>query len=472
MRNVCGVTLPPPSTRPDPRAGPASAQASVGTGGSGTGSERPSVKGLKPLLQVVGLRRLVTVRLLTSFGDGAFQGALANAVLFDPSHRSTPADIAAGFAVLLLPYSVIGPFAGALLDRWSRRQVIIWANMIRAAVIAILAILLAFGIPTWMLFTIALVVIGAGRFVGSGLSASLPHVIANDSLVGANSLATTAGSIATVIGGGYAIGLRGLLGPSHVSDAAVTASVLLFYVGSALVAMRFTRQALGPDETDEPPQTMLALLQGFAGGFKHIMERPTVRLAITMVVLVRFCFGLSTLIVLLLFQHHFTHHQGWLRPGVQGIGEVLAVSAVGVFLGAVTTAPAVRRLGRTRYVVVLLVGSALVALISGSQFTMLSIMITAFVLAFSYQSSKVCADAVVQSDSADAHIGRVFALYDTASNILYVAAFVLGVALVPFDGRSLLVVILITVVYLATAAAYGLGLRGIERKACSVQHPA
>lgn len=425
---------------------------------------KPSARGLKPLLKVVGLRRLVSVRLLTSFGDGAFQGALANAVLFDPSHRSTPADIATGFAVLLLPYSIIGPFAGALLDRWSRRQVIIWANVVRSLVIAALAVLLAFGIPTWALFATALVVTGAGRFVGSGLSASLPHVIANDSLVGANSLATTAGSIAAVLGGGFAIGLRGLLGPSHGSDAFVTATVIIFYLGSILTARRFARPALGPDETDEPRQTLLAVLQGFAGGFRHIMARPTVALAIGMVVLVRFCFGLSTLIVLLLFQHHFTHQQGLLRPGMQGIGEVLAVSAVGLFLGAVTTAPTVRRLGRTRYVVILLVASAVVALASGARFTMISTLITAFVLAFSYQASKVCADAVVQADCDDAHIGRVFALYDTANNIFYVLAFVLGVALVPFDGRSLPVVILVTVVYLATGGGYGLGVRRHERR--------
>jgi hypothetical protein len=114
-------------------------------------------------------------------------------------------------------------------------------------------------------------------------------------------------------------------------------------------------------------------------------------------------------------------------------------------------------------VVVLLSGSAIVVLVSGWQFTMISTLITAFVLAFSYQASKVCADAVVQSDSDDAHIGRVFALYDTANNIFYVLAFVLGVALVPFDGRSPGVVILVAVVYVLTATFYGLGVRKYER---------
>ena len=191
------------------------------------------MRGLLHLLQVRSLRRLVFVRLLSSFGDGAFQGALAVLVLFSPERQTDPAEIAAGFAVLLLPYSIIGPFAGALLDRWSRRRVIVWANLIRCALVGIVAIQIAAGLPSIILFVTALLIMGVGRFVGSGLSASMPHTVAQDSLVGANALATTAGAIATAIGGGYAIGLRTMLGEASSRVAVITASVLLFYLASA-----------------------------------------------------------------------------------------------------------------------------------------------------------------------------------------------------------------------------------------------
>ena len=36
------------------------------------------------------------------------------------------------FAVLYLPYSLIGPFAGVFIDRWSRRQIIVYGALIRA----------------------------------------------------------------------------------------------------------------------------------------------------------------------------------------------------------------------------------------------------------------------------------------------------------------------------------------------------
>lgn len=451
LRTVRGVTR-----SSHPAAGAASAGAAIGAPPKAAGvAGRPSVRGLLPLLKVPGLRRLMSVRVLTAFGDGAFQGALASLVLFDPSSKSTPAEIATAFTVLLLPYSIIGPFAGALLDRWSRRQVIFWANLFRALVIGILAMLLAIGIPTAVLFAMALLVTGAGRFVGSGLSASLPHVIASDSLVGANSLTTTVGAVAGVVGGGYAIALKGLLGSSNGAAAGVTATVILFYLGAAFFARGFAVDALGPDETDEPPQPLFAVLQGLAAGFRHIVQRPTVGINIAMVTLVRFCFGIATLVVLLLFRHYFTEPHGLLKAGAAGIGEVLGTAGLGLFLGAVLTAPAVAWLGRTRYVACLLSVTAVIVVSAGLQFTQLCTLIATLMIAFAYQSSKICADTVVQSDADDAHIGRVFALYDTANNILYVAGFVLGVALVPVDGLSRTAVILVGVVFVATAAVYG-----------------
>jgi MFS family permease len=422
---------------------------------SGGTAARPSVRGLLHLWQVRGLRRLVFVRVLSSFGDGAFQGALAVLVLFSPERQTDPAEIALGFVVLLLPYSIIGPFAGALLDRWSRRRVIVWANLIRCALVGVVAIQIATRLPSAVLFITALLIMGVGRFVGSGLSASLPHTVAKDSLVGANALATTAGAVATAVGGGYAIVLRGLLGEASGRIAAITASVLLFYLAAALIASRFKLMQLGPDETDEPAQPLKAVLQGFASGLHHVLARPTVGLAVLVVMVVRFCFGLCTLIVLLLFQKHFTEGMWLLRTGASGIAEVLAVGAIGVFSGAVVTAPVVRKIGRTRYLVILLTTTAVLGVAFGCQFTIWSTMITTFIVGFAYQSSKVCMDSVVQADSDDAYVGRVFALYDTANNLCYVAAFGIGVVLLPPDGAGVGAVFLIGALFMITGIGYG-----------------
>ena len=149
-------------------------------------------------------RRLLLVRLLGQFGDGVFQAALAGAVLFNPERQAHASEIAAGFAVLLLPYSFIGPFAGVLLDRWWRQRVLVVANLVRAVLVLGVAAEMAVGIDNEPFYVSALVVVSVNRFVLSTLSASLPHVVDPPELVTANALSTTCGGIATTLGGGSA----------------------------------------------------------------------------------------------------------------------------------------------------------------------------------------------------------------------------------------------------------------------------
>src|SRR3954470_21959164 len=89
--------------------------------------------------------RLLELRTVSQFGDGLFQAGLAGGLLFNPERAAGPWEIAGAFAVLFLPYSLLGPFAGALLDRWDRRVVLIGANLARLFLTLCVASLLAFG---------------------------------------------------------------------------------------------------------------------------------------------------------------------------------------------------------------------------------------------------------------------------------------------------------------------------------------
>ena len=93
-----------------------------------------------------GFRRLLAVRFAAQWGDGMFQAALGGAVLFNPEREADPLAVAAGLAVVLLPYSVVGPFAGALLDRWDRRRVLLVANLVRAVLTLVVAVIVFAGV--------------------------------------------------------------------------------------------------------------------------------------------------------------------------------------------------------------------------------------------------------------------------------------------------------------------------------------
>src|SRR6266516_7645666 len=98
------------------------------------------------VLRRAGFRRLYVTRLSSQAADGVFQASLAGAVLFNPERAATPAEVAAGFAVLLLPYSLVGPFAGVLLDRWRRQRVLAVANLLRCLAVGAVAAEVAAGV--------------------------------------------------------------------------------------------------------------------------------------------------------------------------------------------------------------------------------------------------------------------------------------------------------------------------------------
>jgi MFS family permease len=411
-------------------------------------------------------RRLLATRLVSQWGDGLFQVGLAGAVLFNPEREADPLAIAAGFAVLLLPYSLVGPFAGALLDRWDRRKVIMIASLARGAFVLLTAVAVGAGLAGLPLYFSALVVTGFSRFIGAGLSAALPHVVPEDHLVEANALAATLGALVAVFGGGCAIGLRALFGAGDGGSSWTTATGVIASVGCAWVASKFVAGVLGPDEVDEPNRAITAVAHGLWDGAKAAWRTPSVVGALGALLAHRAAFGMSLLVTLLLMRYAFTD-MGLLRAGMAGLGEVAIAGGAGILLAGVTTDRIVDRLGTRNTICAALILAAVSQLALGLPMTLPTILLASFVITFSGQVVKLNVDTAVQHDIGDEVRGRVFALYDTLFNITQVIAVTIAAAVVPLDGRSPGLVLAATALYLIGLTNYLLFLSR-QRQA---QHP-
>jgi hypothetical protein len=99
---------------------------------------------LRACLASRGFRRLLWTRLASQGADGFFQAGLAGNILFNPDQHASAIKIATGFAVLLLPYSLVSPYVGVFLDRWPRRNILAEANLARAALVLPTATLIWF----------------------------------------------------------------------------------------------------------------------------------------------------------------------------------------------------------------------------------------------------------------------------------------------------------------------------------------
>jgi MFS family permease len=405
-----------------------------------------------------GFRRLLFCRLASQWADGLFQAGLAGAVLFNPERQADPLAIAGGFAVILIPYSVVGPFAGALLDRWDRRRLLIVANFLRVLLVLLAAAADGFGLSNGPLYAAALLVMGTSRFTGAGLSAALPHVVEPRDLVTGNSLVATLSSVVTAIGGATAFGLRTVLGAGNVGSAQVTSVAIVGALVSAMFAAQFAVGALGPDEVDEPSRAFAAVAKGMVDGGRAALRAPSVAAGFIALAAHRIAYGASLLVVVLLMKYAL-HSRGMMRAGAGGLTEAVAAGAAGLVIAGLLTPGLVNRFGRPRVVIAGLLVACVGLVALGLPMTVPTLLAATFVVTFCGQTVKLNVDAAIQRDVADQSRGRVFAVSDTVFN----AAMVIGVSvvalLVPTDGRSPGVVIGTAAVYLVGLAGYTLVLR-------------
>ena len=200
-------------------------------------------------------RRLLAVRIAIQSSDGVLQVALAAYVLFSPERQPDAVSIAVVLAITLLPFSILGPFTAVVIDRVSRRQVLIVANLARAVVALGLAALVATGLQTLgaqaLIYTGLLLAMSLNRFLLAALSASLPHTIDPGEYMVANSVVPTVGPAGLLIGVAVATPLRLMLGhmmPDYQANAILFIIATAGFVLSAVMALWIPRRQLGPDE--------------------------------------------------------------------------------------------------------------------------------------------------------------------------------------------------------------------------------
>ncbi|MER5431001.1 MFS transporter [Streptomyces sp. NPDC002588] len=410
------------------------------------------VRDLRVLLRIGTFRRLLAVRLLSQCADGVYQVALAAYVVFSPEKQTSPGAIASAMAVLLLPYSLVGPFAGVLLDRWRRRQVLLYGNLLRALLASATAVLMLGHVPDWLFYASALCVTAVNRFVLAGLSAALPRVVDAERLVLANSLSPTAGTLAAVAGGGLAFVVRLVVADT---DAAVVLLGSGLYLCSAFMSLTMAVDLLGPDRERIPARLTAALrgtARGLASGVRHLTEpkRREAAWALGSITLMRFCYGALTVVVLMLCRYAWSSDPD---QGLALLGLAVGISGVGFFVAAVLTPPAAGRLGPGRWIVVCSATAAVLELALMLPFTRATTFVAAFVLGLVTQGAKIATDTVVQSSVADGFRGRIFSLYDVLFNVAFVGAAGVAALMLPPDGRSAALVITVAVIYGAIAAA-------------------
>jgi MFS family permease len=421
-------------------------------------TERSFASDLLVVLRGAGFRKLFAVRLASQASDGAFQVGLASLVFFSPDRATTPEAVAIAAVVTVLPYTLIGPFAGVLLDVWPRRQVLLYANALRALMVVGVAALVLVGAVGAPLYLAALACLSVNRFFLAGLGASLPHVVPRHELVMANSVSPTCGTVAALLGAGLGYGLRVLLGTGDDTDAVVLLLSAVGYLIAAALAARMSRDLLGPNERAPLSWTSFRsvgrdVVHDLRDGARHVSERRRAARALAVIGAHRIGFSVMTVTLMLLCRNYF-NDPAEVDNGLALLAQALTANALGIAAAALITPLAAARFGPWRWIGGCIAAAAVIQAVFVVHLDLPTLFIGTFALGLTAQGSKICVDAVLQDTVDDGFRGRVFSLYDVVFNAAFVAAAGLAVLLLPSDGYSRPVYAGVSVLFAVAAISY------------------
>ncbi len=145
-------------------------------------------------------------------------------------------DTAAVFLIQLVIDVALGPYGGALADRWDLRRTIVATNILQA--LTLLPLLAASRDRVWIVFLVAAAQAILQQVNNPASFALVPRVVTDEQLVSANAAFATGGSISRLVGaplGGIAVGLGGL-DTIVVIDAITFMAVAIAVAGVTTVA--------------------------------------------------------------------------------------------------------------------------------------------------------------------------------------------------------------------------------------------
>jgi MFS family permease len=418
---------------------------------------------LKVVLAERDFRRLFATRLVSQTGDGMFTAGLGTYVFFNATSFPNPVKAAGAFAVLYLPYSIIGPFAGVIIDRCSRRQIIIWSALLRALFVALTAALVASGNLGVPLYVGVLAVLGVDRFFLSSLSAALPHVVPEDKLVMANSVAPTSGTIVSFLGGFVGLGVHVATGGGRTGAAATLAVAGVCYLAAGAVGATMPRDLLGPDRAEVERHStgmfteLWLIAVGLVAGARHVLHRRRAAAALLATAGQRAMYGILFLMSILLYRNYFYHSSA--NNALNHFILVVVAAALGYGAAAFLIPVLSGRLSPDRLIPILLVVAGVVSGPLGATFAQAPFFIISFVLGIAAQGVAISATTIIQWEVADDFRGRVFSFYDMLFNVPFVIGAALGAAFMPDTGKSYALVGVVGGGYVLVAVIYSLIVR-------------
>jgi MFS family permease len=365
----------------------------------------PTARPYRDVLAIPGARALIGASAASQTGNWLYNAALLGYVY---SATRSAGWVGAATICRLLPYVLLGPFGGAVADRYSRRSVLLAGDALRMLVMAALAATVASAGPVALVIGFTALASAAGCAEKPAALALLPRLVGETRLGSANALLHTVQDLGVLIG--PAIGAILLaVAPAWVAFAANGAT---FAVSALLIS------TMRPDAA--PPGGRGSGVARLAGGLRTVRTTAFAPWLIAIVAMVEFTYGAQTVQLVV----YATRSLGL---GSGGYGVLLTAAGAGGLVSALANG----RLSTSRRVSLIVVVTGSLACVT--QLAYAGVQVLTIALAVTVIGNAGLVSCEVVGETALARIaprealGRVIGVFNAVS----VAAMIVGAVLAP-----------------------------------------
>lgn len=386
-------------------------------------------RGLALLMGNRDFRSLMGAQFFAQAGDGLVQVALAASIVFggqkgfDLEGAKSPDDLLRIALYIFVPYTIVSPFLGVVIDRWDRRRLLMAANGLRALVIAVIALAGVDSLPDAAVFGAFLLTLSSTRVVLATKAAALPDTLGSgrpgpdaanqkgSSLMEANAVSQLGGALFQLGGAGLALIARG----SIETEPIVLLGALVYLAGAAFPIFM---KSMDPDRVKSSLGAELArVARSIAQGLQEVARTPKAGASITTYFWLRFLWSF------VLVGIGFTARELLGDDDTQIAILTGGAGAVGAGLGFLFASKLLQRVRSAAQLVLAASAVAGIAVtVLGALEMEVAIAALAFFLGFGFFLAKISLDSLVQEALGADFRGRAFSLYDIAYNLAWVLA--------------------------------------------------
>ncbi len=377
-------------------------------------------------------------QVISQFGDRLDQMALI-ALIYSRSPGST-FQLAKLITFTIMPVFFIGPLAGVYVDRWDRRQTLLFCDILRGALIFLIPAIFIFQKSLIPIYLVVFIVFCITRFYVPAKMSIVPDLVRGKDLLLANSLINTTGMIAAALGfglGGIIVSMVGVKGGFYLDSASFFISAICIFLISKKINLKIKKDELLEVGREVIEVIRKSVRQELKDSIKYLLGQKDIRFILGTLVILWSALGAIYVVIIVFVQES-------LKSITKDLGLLVMFLGFGLFVGSLSYGRLGQKLNHFKTIFSSLIFSGIMLLVfaaalhASPSFLLASIL--SFCLGIAISPIMIASNTLVHEVSQSQMRGKIFSYLEIAMHLAFLLAMLISSAMAEYVPRFLILV--------------------------------